>query len=38
MAKGILIALDGNAIKQSNEKGTSEEQFRNCWETTKYIS
>ena len=38
MAKVILIALGGNAIKQSNEKGTSEEQFRNCWKTTKYIS
>jgi len=38
MAKVILIALGGNAIKQSNEKGTSEEQFRNCWNTTKHIS
>ena len=38
MAKEILIALGGNAIKQSNEKGSSEEQFKNCWGTTKYIS
>jgi carbamate kinase len=38
MAKVILIALGGNAIKQSNEKGSSEEQFKNCWETTKHIS
>jgi len=38
MAKVILIALGGNAIKQSNEKGTSEEQFRNCDKTTKYIA
>jgi len=38
MAKVILIALGGNAIKQSNEKGTSEEQFRNCEKTTKYIA
>ena len=38
MAKVILIALGGNAIKQSDEKGTSEEQFRNCWKTTKYIA
>jgi len=38
MAKVILIALGGNAIKQSDEKGTSEEQFRNCRKTTKHIS
>lgn len=38
MCKRILIALGGNAIKQSNEKGTSEEQFKNCWKTTKNIS
>jgi len=31
MAKVILIALGGNAIKQSDEKGTSE--FRNCKES-----
>jgi len=38
MAKVILIALGGNAIKQANQKGTSEEQFRNCWKTTEHIS
>ena len=38
MAKVFLIALGGNAIKQANEKGTSEEQFKNCWKTTKHIS
>jgi len=38
MAKVILIALGGNAIKQANEKGTSEEQFKNCWNTTEHIS
>jgi carbamate kinase len=38
MAKVILIALGGNAIKQSNEKGSSEEQFKNCRKTTKHIS
>jgi len=38
MAKVILIALGGNAIKQANEKGTSEEQYRNCWKTTEHIS
>ncbi len=38
MAKVILIALGGNAIKQANQKGTSEEQFKNCWKTTEHIS
>lgn len=38
MAKVILIALGGNAIKQSNEKGTTEEQYSNCFKTTKYIA
>ena len=38
MAKVILIALGGNAIKQANEKGTTEEQYRNCLKTTKYIA
>lgn len=38
MAKVILIALGGNAIKQANEKGTSEEQFKNCWKTTEHIA
>jgi carbamate kinase len=38
LAKVILIALGGNAIKQANEKGTTEEQYRNCLKTTKYIA
>ncbi len=38
MANVILIALGGNAIKQENENGSSAEQFKNCWETTQYIS
>ncbi|HOF02956.1 MAG TPA: carbamate kinase [Atribacterota bacterium] len=38
MADIILIALGGNAIKQADEKGSSEEQFKNCYKTTAYIS
>ncbi len=38
MANVILIALGGNAIKQADEKGSSEEQFKNCWKTTQYIA
>jgi len=38
MAKVILVALGGNAIKQANDVGSSEEQFKNCWKTTQYIS
>lgn len=38
MARTILVALGGNAIKQSDEKGTSEEQFKNCWKTMKHIA
>jgi carbamate kinase len=38
MSKRILIALGGNAIKQANEKGSTEEQYRNCYATTKYIA
>jgi carbamate kinase len=34
----LLIALGGNAIKQAHEKGTTEEQFRNCGVTTKHVS
>lgn len=37
MAKVVLIALGGNAIKQAGEKGTSEEQFRNCSKTAEHI-
>lgn len=35
--KRILIALGGNAIKQANEKGTAEEQFRNVSITAEHI-
>ena len=38
MAKIILVALGGNTIKLPNEKGSSEEQFRNCRKTARYIS
>ena len=38
MGKRILIALGGNAIKQADDIGSSEEQFKNCWNTTQYIS
>jgi len=38
MPKIILIALGGNAIKQANESGSSDEQVRNCWKTTQYIA
>ncbi len=38
MSKRYLIALGGNAIKQANDIGSSEEQFKNCWKTTQYIS
>jgi len=37
MARKILIALGGNAIKQADEKGTTQEQFRNCYITAKQI-
>jgi len=33
----ILAALGGNAIKQADEKGTNEEQFRNCETTAKAL-
>ena len=38
MARRLLIALGGNAIKQSHELGTTEEQFRNVQNTVKQIS
>jgi len=37
MIRRVLIAMGGNAIKQADERGTSEEQFRNCEETAKII-
>ncbi|KPV62573.1 MAG: Carbamate kinase [Candidatus Bathyarchaeota archaeon BA1] len=38
MGKRILVALGGNAIKQADEKGTPEEQFRNCMITCKLLA
>lgn len=35
--KLVVIALGGNAIKQSNEKGTAEEQFRNVEVTCEQL-
>ena len=37
MNRRILIAMGGNAIKQAQEKGTTEEQVRNCEMTAKII-
>lgn len=34
----LMIALGGNAIKQSHEAGSTEEQFRNCNLTAKQIA
>lgn len=33
----ILVALGGNAIKQAEEKGTAEEQFKNVNTTAEHI-
>jgi len=38
MGKRILVALGGNAIKQADQKGTPEEQFRNCATTCKLLA
>ena len=38
MGKRILVALGGNAIKQANERGTTEDQFRNCEVTAKLLA
>jgi carbamate kinase len=38
MRKRILVALGGNAIKQADEKGTPEEQFRNCAITCRHLA
>jgi len=38
MAKRILVALGGNAIKQADEKGSPEEQFKNCSTTCKLLA
>jgi carbamate kinase len=34
----ILVALGGNAIKRPSEKGTSEDQFRNCQATSRNLA
>jgi len=34
----VVVALGGNAIKQADEKGTAEEQFRNCEITAEALS
>jgi len=34
----LLIALGGNAIKQAEEKGSTEEQFANCEKTARVIA
>lgn len=38
MPKTILIALGGNAIRQANERGTSEEQLRNCVRVCRHLA
>lgn len=38
MRKTIVIALGGNAIKQADESGTSEEQFRNVETTCRQLA
>jgi len=38
MGKRILVALGGNAIKQADEEGTSEEQLKNCMITCKLLA
>ena len=34
----LLVALGGNAIKQADQRGTIEEQLRNCRVTTKLLA
>lgn len=36
--KRIAVAFGGNAIKQADEKGSSEEQFKNCSTTCKLLA
>jgi len=38
MVNRILVALGGNAIKQADEKGSPEEQFKNCYTTCKLLA
>lgn len=37
MSRRILVALGGNAIKQAGDKGTPDEQFRNCAVTSEHL-
>ncbi|MEM3737179.1 MAG: carbamate kinase [Candidatus Bathyarchaeia archaeon] len=37
MARRILIALGGNALKQAHEAGTTQEQFKNAYITARAI-
>jgi carbamate kinase len=37
MSKTILVALGGNAIKQADDKGTSEEQFANVYKSCREL-
>jgi carbamate kinase len=34
----LLVALGGNAIKQADQEGTTEEQFANCEETAEQLA
>ena len=36
--KRILVALGGNAIKQADDEGTTDNQLRNCQVTTKLLA
>ncbi|UCH70390.1 MAG: carbamate kinase [Candidatus Bathyarchaeota archaeon] len=38
MVRRILIALGGNAIKQADERGSSDEQFKNCYMTCRLLA
>jgi len=38
MVNRILVALGGNAIKQADEKGSPEEQLKNCYTTCKLLA
>ncbi len=38
MVNRILIALGGNAIKQADERGSPDEQFKNCYTTCKLLA
>jgi len=38
VVRRILIALGGNAIKQADERGSPDEQFKNCYTTCKLLA